>query len=90
MARGSLARRLKDQGEMFAEEPAPFYRPDPDKVRKRLRRILAEARETRELPWDGLSLYRVVFPNMTRHLPEAEGAEFLQAFKTELKRLGVE
>jgi hypothetical protein len=88
MTRSSQARRFEDQGEMFAEEPAPFYRPDPEKVRKRLHRILAEARETSALPWDGLSLYRVVFPQMTEYLPTDEGEEFRSAFETELRRLG--
>jgi len=32
------------QPDLFGSEPAPAYRPDPDKVRARLHKILAEAR----------------------------------------------
>jgi hypothetical protein len=55
--------------EPFGEDtPAPVYRPDPDKVRARLHKILAEARAARTLPWDEESarLYRAIFPQMTR------------------------
>lgn len=88
MARTSHAQKFEDQADMFGPATEPVYRPDPEKVRRRLNRILAEAREVQELPWDGLSLYRTIFPRMTSFLAEEEGAGFRSAFDSELKRLG--
>jgi hypothetical protein len=87
MARSSQAHLFETQAEMFAPEPAPVYRPDLDKVRRRLNKILAEARAAQSLPWDPLSLYRTIFPQMTLFLPEGEGAQFRLEFDSELKRL---
>lgn len=79
------------QLEMFAADPVPVWRPDPDKVRARLSRILAEAREAETVPWEPsrLSLYRTIFPDMTRWLPDDEGARWRADFEAELARLGV-
>ena len=81
-----------NQMDLFAAEPAsPAYRPDPEKVRSRLRRILAEARAAQAMPWEPtrLSLYRTIFPDMTRYLPEDEAAGWRADFAAELERLGV-
>jgi hypothetical protein len=80
------------QLELFSAEdagPSPVYRPDPDKVRARLHKILAEARAARTLPWEPgrVRLYRIIFPQMTRCLPEDEGAQFRFEFEEELARL---
>jgi hypothetical protein len=77
------------QPDLFGAEPAPVYRPDPDKVRRRLEKILAEARAARKLPWEPttVSLYRTIFPQMTNWLPEEEGAQLRFEFETELARL---
>lgn len=77
------------QADLFGGEPAPAYRPDPDKVRRRLEKILAEARAARKLPWEPttVSLYRTIFPQMTNWLPEEEGAQLRFQFETELARL---
>jgi hypothetical protein len=80
----------EEQTELFdAEAAPPAYRPDLDAVRKRLHRILAEARAAEKLPWDKdkLLVYRTVFPRMTGWLPEEEGAQLMFAFDTELARL---
>jgi len=47
------------QLEMFGVPAAPVYRPNLDKIRARLERILAEARAAKTLPWEPaqLSLY---------------------------------
>ena len=68
---------------------APVYRPDPDKVRRRLEKILAEARAAQKLPWEPttLSLYRTIFPQMTNWLPDDEAAQLRFEFETELARL---
>ncbi len=77
------------QGDLFGAEPVPAYRPDPDKVRARLHKILAEARAANEAPWGHarLSLYRTIVPEMTRFLPDEEGAELRFEFEQELARL---
>jgi hypothetical protein len=79
----------KSQPDLFGAEPAPIYRPDPDKVRRRLEKILAEARAAQKLPWEPttVSLYRTIFPQMTHWLPEEEGAQLRFEFETELARL---
>jgi|GEM_PF-7077329 len=53
---GDLFRNKDDAG----ERETPTYRPDPDKVRRRLLKILAEARAAQKLPWEPttVSLYR--------------------------------
>jgi hypothetical protein len=75
--------------DLFGAEAPPAYRPDPDKVRARLQRILTEARAAKELPWEPsrVSLYRTIFPQMTLWLPEDEGAQLRFEFETELARL---
>jgi hypothetical protein len=77
------------QPDLFGVEPVPAYRPDPDKVRARLHKILAEARAAETLPWapGRVSLYRTIFPQMTNWLPEEEGAQLRFEFATELARL---
>ncbi len=81
-----------EQLNLFATPAAPAWRPDPDKVRARLTRILNEAREAEAMPWEPaqLSLYRTIVPDMTRWLPDDEGARWLAEFEAELTRLGVE
>jgi hypothetical protein len=79
----------RDQADLFGAEPIPTYRPDPDKVRSRLHKILAEARAAQRLPWETttVSLYRTIFPQMTNWLPDEEGAQLRFEFETELARL---
>jgi len=73
-----------------AEEALPPYRPDLDKVRARLQRILGELRTAETMPWDRerLSLFRTIFPEMTGWLPEEEGRCLRLEFQTALARLG--
>jgi hypothetical protein len=80
----------EEQAELFDSEAAPPpYRPDPDKVRARLHKILAEARAAEKMPWDRdkLLVYRTIFPQMTGWLPEEEGAQLKFEFDTEMSRL---
>jgi hypothetical protein len=69
--------------------PAPVYRADPDKVRARLHKILAEARAAEVVPWENArtSLYRTIFPQMTRWLPDEEAAQLRFEFEAEMERL---
>ena len=77
------------QSDLFGAEATPMYRPDPDKVRSRLHKILGEARAAKSLPWEPsrVSLYRTIFPQMTLWLPEEEAAQLRFEFETELERL---
>jgi len=77
------------QPDLFAAEPIPACRPNPDKVRLRLHKILAEARAAQTLPWkrSTVALYQTIFPHMTHWLPEEEGAQLRFAFDTEMERL---
>jgi hypothetical protein len=81
--------RAEQQPDLFGDSRPPAYRPDPDKVRARLHKILAEARAAQLLPWEPtrVSLYRTIFPQMTLWLPEDEGAQLRFEFETELVRL---
>jgi hypothetical protein len=67
----------------------PTFYPDPDEVRAELQKILAEARAASSIPWDDsrVALYRTIFPQMTKCLPEEEGAQLRFAFMQELERL---
>jgi len=78
------------QPELFESDAAPpAYRPDPDQVRARLHKILAEARAAQKLPWDPdkLLVYRTIFPQMAGWLPEQEAAQLRFEFDTEMERL---
>ena len=79
----------ESQPDLFGAEAVPAYRPDPDKVRSRRHKILAEARAAQTFPWEPtrVSLYRTIFPQMTLWLPEDEGAQLRFEFDTELARL---
>jgi hypothetical protein len=79
----------ESQPDLFGGQPVPAYRPDPDKVRARLHKILAEARAAKKLPWEPttVSLYRTIFPRMTTWLPDDEGAQLRFQFEEELARL---
>ena len=91
MARASQAKLFKteDQPDMFGTEVSVAYRPNTDKVRSRLHKILTEARACKTLTWEPstLSLYRTIFPQMSLFLPEEEGAQLRLAFEAELSRL---
>lgn len=82
--------KSKDQPDLFGEDAAaPVYRPDPDRVRARLHKILGEARAAETLPWEPgrVSLYRTIFPQMTRWLPDEEAAQLRFEFDQEIERL---
>ncbi|MGQ0443674.1 MAG: hypothetical protein ACT4O2_00745 [Beijerinckiaceae bacterium] len=91
MARGTQSDLFvtESQPDLFGAEAAPAYRPNPDKVRARLHKILSEARAAQTSPWEParVSLYRTIFPQMTLFLPEDEGAQLRFEFETEMARL---
>jgi hypothetical protein len=77
------------QPDLFGADPVPTYRPDPDKVRSRLQKMLAEARAAQTMPWEAttVSLYQTIFPQMSKWLPEDEASQLCFAFEAELARL---
>jgi hypothetical protein len=78
------------QAELFEPDAAPpAYRPDPDEVRARLHKILAEARAAEKVPWDQdkLLVYRTIFPHMAGWLPEEEAEQLRFEFDSEMTRL---
>lgn len=79
-----------DEPDLFGPGYAPpVFRPDPDRVRARLHKLLAEARAAEALPWDdeGVDYYRTLFPQMVRCLPPEEGEQLCLEFEAELERL---
>ena len=80
-----------NQMSLFDEPAEPAWRPDPEKVRARLERILAEARDPSGQPWDAAqaSLYRTIVPDMLRWLPAPEAEDRRATFEAELERLGL-
>lgn len=88
MARAQLDMFAEEETELFPAAPAVVH-PDPDRIRRRLARILGEARAAESMPWDGNQrrLYEKVVPQMSRALPEPEGLQVRQEFERELARL---
>ena len=81
------------QGDLFANE-APRNNgvgvADPDKVRARLHKLLAEARAARESsPWNERTtrLNQTVFPQMANWLPTDEAEQLRLEFRSEMARL---
>ena len=77
------------QADLFGVEDTPAYRPDPERVRARIHRILSEAKAAHTLPWEParVSLYRTIFPQLTLWLPEDEAAQLRFQFEAEMSRL---
>jgi hypothetical protein len=77
-----------DQPELFPAAPAVVH-PDPERIRKRLARILSEARAADTMPWDDNSrrLYEKIVPQMSLALPEPERAQLVLEFEREMARL---
>jgi hypothetical protein len=79
------------QMDLFSAEPLQpkAWQPDPDKVRRRLERILAEARAAETMPWDWSqrSLFKKIFPDMASLLPADEAKQYVFQFEQEWERL---
>ncbi len=69
-------------------EPAT-YKPDPDRVRRKLDAVLAELCGADKMPWDRKkkACNLLLFPQMTRALPESEADDYKTRFEGELHRL---
>jgi len=81
------------QGDLFADEPARndgVGVADPEEVRARLHKLLAEARAAQSRPpWNERTtrMHQIVFPQMANWLPAAEAEQLRLEFERELRRL---
>lgn len=79
-----------EQADLFRAMTVPAYRPEPQRVRRRVDRILAELRaeeSARDWPFGRVSFFRMVFPKLTCWLPEGEAAHLEARFEAEMARL---
>lgn len=83
------------QGDLFADE-APrndgIGRADPTDIRRRLHKLLAEARAAEgNSPWNerNTRMHQVVFPQMANWLPHDEAEQLRLEFRAELRRLNI-
>ena len=78
------------QGDMFANHrPAQVALPDPENVRRKLLKMLAEARAAKMMsPWDERKtrLYATIFPQMANWLPAEEAGRLRLEFAAEIDR----
>jgi hypothetical protein len=79
------------QGEMFKPRPAVSapIRHTPDTIRARMQALLAQARAADAMPWTPREVrsHTVMFPEMAKWLPKAEGEQLLIEFENEMARL---
>ncbi|MBC2778352.1 hypothetical protein [Parasphingopyxis marina] len=79
------------QADLFASEERPGYefRANPDRVRRRLNRFLAEARAARAMPWPEREARTIetIFPQMANWLPDDEADQLRFEFAQEIERL---
>jgi hypothetical protein len=90
------------QGDLFNADPSPgllseeaapvVVCADPERVRAKLNRVLAEMRAASAMPWGARELryWRTVVPQMSLWLPEGEAAQVRLAFEAEISRLDAE
>ena len=78
------------QGDMFADHrPVQYSLPDPANVRRKLLKMLREARAAQSRsPWDERKtrLYATIFPQMANWLPAEEAHQLRLEFAAEIAR----
>jgi hypothetical protein len=85
----------RSPSDLFANEPARnngIGVADPNDIRARLQKMLAEARAADSTsPWNERTtrLYQVIFPQMANWLPTAEAEQLRLEFRTEMERLSL-
>lgn len=83
-----------DQDDLFGgvepQQPRQ-WQADPEKVRRRLERILSEIRTAQVLPWEPaqLELFRTIVPNMADRLPRDEAVRWRAEFTEQLARFDI-
>lgn len=79
------------QGDLFAGEPGqqPTIIDFPTEARRRLHKVLAEARAAATVPWSDrdFRMWEVLFPQMAGWLPDDEADQLRFEFAEELERL---
>lgn len=79
------------QGDLFPGAPAqqPTIVDFPTEARRRLHKVLAEARAAATVPWSerNLRMWEVLFPQMAGWLPDDEADQLRFEFAQELERL---
>ncbi len=81
---------IAGQPDILPEKRGPVvFRADPEKVRRKLQLLLDEIRAADVIPWtsERLDYHRLVFPQMSRWLPEEEAAKLCLEFEAEIRRL---
>ena len=82
------------QGDLFAGEPARntgIGVADPDQIRARLYKLLAEVRGAEsKSPWNERTtrMNQTIFPQMANWLPAEEAEQLRLEFRAEMERLG--
>jgi hypothetical protein len=82
------------QDDLFANEPPRnngIGVADTDEVRRRLYKLLAEAKAAQSKPPWGerdTRMYQIIFPQMANWLPHSEAEQLRLEFRSELERLG--
>jgi hypothetical protein len=81
--------RQTDLFESFSPEPQVTTAPDIPAIRQRLNRIVDEARQAAEMPWEARTVrsYETAFPHLAAWLPAEEGEALSAAFREEMARL---
>ncbi len=89
MTRSQLSLFGDDQPDP-AEDALPLvYRADPDRIRRRIANMLAEARAADRMPWSAEELGNRLYlmKRMGTFLPEDEAAQLTFEFEQEVERL---
>ena len=91
MSDSDLFGHTPPQADLFAGAPAqPRKVIDfPDEARRRLTRVLIEARSAETLPWSEREAgkWEILFPQMAEWLPDDEANQLCFEFSQELERL---
>jgi hypothetical protein len=80
------------QNEMFEHSTRPSHRPtvpSAEFVRAKMLDLIDQLKQAESLPWNerNTTINEIIFPQMSKWLPEDEAAEFVGQFSRELARL---
>ena len=86
---GPAQQSLFGEGDDRLQAPSQRFVPDPDRVRRKLLRVLNQARAANSMPWPEREarMWQTVFPNMANWLPDEEAAQLRFEFSKEIERL---
>ena len=77
---------------MFEHSSKPAHRPtvpSVEFVRAKMLDLIGQLKQAETLPWNdrNTTINEIIFPQMSKWLPEAEAAELVSEFSKELARL---